>query len=50
MLQILRKHSKHWLIFVIVGAIVVVFIFWGMGGMDPPNPASWPGSMTSPSR
>jgi peptidyl-prolyl cis-trans isomerase D len=37
MLQILRKHSKHWLIFVIVGAIVVVFIFWGMGGMDTPQ-------------
>lgn len=37
MLKILRKHSKHWLIAVIIGAIVVVFIFWGMGGMDSPQ-------------
>lgn len=34
MLKILRKHSKHWLIAVVIGAIVVVFIFWGMGGLD----------------
>lgn len=34
MLKILRKHSKHWLIAVVIGAIVVVFIFWGMGSMD----------------
>jgi peptidyl-prolyl cis-trans isomerase D len=33
MLKILRKHSKHWLIGLVVGAIVVVFIFWGMGSM-----------------
>jgi peptidyl-prolyl cis-trans isomerase D len=31
MLKILRKHSKHWVIALVVGAIVVVFIFWGMG-------------------
>ena len=31
MLKILRKHSKHWIIGLIIGAIVVVFIFWGMG-------------------
>jgi peptidyl-prolyl cis-trans isomerase D len=31
MLKILRKHSKHWVIGLIIGAIVVVFIFWGMG-------------------
>ena len=37
MLKILRKHSKHWLIAVIIGAIVVVFIFWGIGGMDSPH-------------
>jgi peptidyl-prolyl cis-trans isomerase D len=37
MLKILRKHSKHWLIAIIIGAIVVVFIFWGMGSMDPPS-------------
>jgi peptidyl-prolyl cis-trans isomerase D len=32
MLQLLRKHSRSWLIAVIIGAIVVVFIFWGIGG------------------
>jgi peptidyl-prolyl cis-trans isomerase D len=37
MLKILRKHSKHWLIAAIIGAIVVVFIFWGIGGMEPPQ-------------
>jgi peptidyl-prolyl cis-trans isomerase D len=37
MLKILRKHSKHWLIAAIVGAIVVVFIFWGMGSMQSPQ-------------
>lgn len=31
MLKILRKHSKHWVIGLIIGAIVVVFIFWGIG-------------------
>jgi peptidyl-prolyl cis-trans isomerase D len=34
MLKILRKHSKHWLIAAVIGAIVVVFIFWGMGSME----------------
>uniref|UniRef100_A0A7C3ZA41 Periplasmic chaperone PpiD n=1 Tax=Desulfobacca acetoxidans TaxID=60893 RepID=A0A7C3ZA41_9BACT len=33
MLKILRKHSKHWVIGLVIGAIVVVFIFWGMGRM-----------------
>lgn len=37
MLKILRKHSKHWLIAAIIGAIVVVFIFWGIGSMEPPQ-------------
>jgi peptidyl-prolyl cis-trans isomerase D len=37
MLKILRKHSQHWLIAVVIGAIVVVFIFWGMGGMSTPQ-------------
>ncbi len=32
MLKILRKHSKHWVIGAIIGAIVLVFIFWGIGG------------------
>ena len=31
MLKVLRKHSKHWVIGLIIGAIVVVFIFWGIG-------------------
>jgi len=34
MLKVLRKHSQHWLIAAVIGAIVVVFIFWGIGGMD----------------
>jgi peptidyl-prolyl cis-trans isomerase D len=34
MLKILRKHSQHWLIAAVIGAIVVVFIFWGMGSME----------------
>ncbi|MFZ2088939.1 MAG: SurA N-terminal domain-containing protein, partial [Desulfobaccales bacterium] len=33
MLKVLRRHSKHWVIALVVGAIVVVFIFWGMGSM-----------------
>ena len=37
MLKILRKHSQHWLIAAVIGAIVVVFIFWGMGGMSNPQ-------------
>ena len=32
MLKVLRKHSKHWVIGLVIGAIVVVFIFWGIGG------------------
>jgi peptidyl-prolyl cis-trans isomerase D len=34
MLKILRKHSRSWVIAVAIGAIVIVFIFWGIGGMD----------------
>lgn len=37
MLKILRKYSRHWVIGVIIGAIVVVFIFWGMGGFKSPQ-------------
>lgn len=37
MLKILRKHSTHWVIGLIIGAIVIVFIFWGMGGMRSPH-------------
>jgi peptidyl-prolyl cis-trans isomerase D len=32
MLQLLRRHSRSWLIAVTIGAIVIVFIFWGIGG------------------
>jgi peptidyl-prolyl cis-trans isomerase D len=32
MLKILRKHSRSWFIALAIGAIVVVFIFWGIGG------------------
>ncbi len=31
MLDIMRKHAKSWVINIIIGAIVVVFIFWGAG-------------------
>jgi peptidyl-prolyl cis-trans isomerase D len=34
MLKLLRKHSRSWLIAVAIGAIVVVFIFWGIGGFQ----------------
>lgn len=32
MLKLLRKYSRSWVIAVAIGAIVVVFIFWGIGG------------------
>ena len=31
MLQWLRKSSRSWFIYLAIGAIVVVFIFWGVG-------------------
>lgn len=31
MLHLMRKHAGSWLIKVILGAIVVVFVFWGIG-------------------
>jgi peptidyl-prolyl cis-trans isomerase D len=31
MLNLMRKHAGTWLIKVILGAIVIVFIFWGVG-------------------
>ncbi|MBW1992105.1 MAG: SurA N-terminal domain-containing protein [Deltaproteobacteria bacterium] len=34
MLKLLRKHSRSWIIAVAIGAIVVVFIFWGIGGFQ----------------
>ncbi len=37
MLKILRKHSRSWFIALAIGAIVVVFIFWGIGGFKSPR-------------
>lgn len=37
MLKILRKHSRSWFIAAAIGAIVVVFIFWGIGGLKSPR-------------
>ena len=34
MLKLLRKHSRSWIIVLFIGAIVVVFIFWGIGGFQ----------------
>src|SRR3990172_3777320 len=34
MLKLLRKYSRSWLIAVAIGAIVVVFMFWGIGGFQ----------------
>jgi len=31
MLKLLRDHAKNWLIKIILGAIVIVFVFWGVG-------------------
>jgi len=31
MLSLMRKHAHTWMIKVILGAIVVVFVFWGLG-------------------
>jgi peptidyl-prolyl cis-trans isomerase D len=37
MLKLLRKYSRSWVIAVAIGAIVVVFIFWGIGGFQSPH-------------
>ena len=31
MLRLMRKHAGNWLIKILLGAIVIVFIFWGVG-------------------
>jgi peptidyl-prolyl cis-trans isomerase D len=31
MLSLMRKHAGTWMIKVILGAIVIVFVFWGVG-------------------
>ncbi len=37
MLQWLRKYSRSWFIALAIGAIVVVFIFWGVGSFKSPR-------------
>lgn len=37
MLKWLRKYSRSWFIALAIGAIVVVFIFWGVGGLKSPH-------------
>ena len=37
MLTWLRKYSRSWFIALAIGAIVVVFIFWGVGGLKSPQ-------------
>ena len=37
MLNWLRKYSRSWFIALAIGAIVVVFIFWGVGGFRSPR-------------
>ena len=37
MLKLLRKHSRTWFITLAIGAIVVVFVFWGIGGFQSPH-------------
>lgn len=37
MLKFLRQYSRSWVIAVAIGAIVVVFIFWGIGGFRSPR-------------
>jgi peptidyl-prolyl cis-trans isomerase D len=34
MLQWLRKSSRSWFVYLAIGAIVVVFIFWGVGSYE----------------
>ncbi len=31
MLRLMRKHAGNWLIKILLGAIVIVFVFWGVG-------------------
>lgn len=37
MLSWLRKYSRSWFIALAIGAIVIVFIFWGVGGLKSPR-------------
>ena len=33
MLDFMRKHANSWFVSLIIGAIVVVFVLWGIGTM-----------------
>jgi peptidyl-prolyl cis-trans isomerase D len=37
MLKLLRKYSRSWFIALVIGAIAVVFILWGVGGFGSPR-------------
>jgi peptidyl-prolyl cis-trans isomerase D len=37
MLKWLRKYSRSWFIALVIGGIVVVFIFWGVGSLSSPS-------------
>ena len=39
MLNVMRKHAGSWMIKVILFAIVIVFVFWGVGSFDSRNAA-----------
>src|SRR3989338_4537801 len=43
MLKVLRKRKRSWVIFSILGAIIVVFVFWGVGNfrVDKSNIVAW---------
>ena len=43
MLKVLRKRKRSWVIFSILGAIIVVFVFWGAGNFrtDKSNIVAW---------
>ena len=34
MLDLMRKHASSWLIKVFLGAIIIVFSFWGIGSYN----------------
>jgi len=37
MLKWIRKYSRSWFIALAIGAIVIVFVFWGVGGLQSPH-------------
>ncbi len=42
MLDFMRKHANSWFVSLIIGAIVVVFVLWGLAPFDPPSSRKWP--------